>query len=485
LNNLRLKPTLNINESFICKIWEGGRNFCDNLIADSGEDVEVIDRGKRNFDSGPDYSNAKIRIGDKTLTGDVEIHREYRNWTEHDHQKDRRYNSVILHVVMWDSEDKAPPKLRIKRDVPTIILSNHLKASVHDVWQEVISKPSDKFRLPCSDKRRDIDRTQVLNWLERLSRQRLELRTERISSRLGELTAQYGGNTGSITVKRKLWEQTFYEFMFEALGYSKNKEQMLKLSKFLPLERLRAVMKGDENDMIRLQSILYGTAGLLFDVRSKDDYIDKVKDNWGSIKSDLNPERLARHEWSFYGLRPQNFPTVRISYGSQLILNILKGLFKSIISEFEQPSLRPHKLHKSLTDILLPEPDEYWNSHYDFGKSSKKKNVLLGMQRIDDIIINVILPFALLYSKLFSLPEVRSNMYNIYKFLKTNPENSVLKVMKSQLLSKYEIEINSPSLEQAVIQLHNFYCTRERCDECDIGKRVTIRTGFDYKIIYY
>lgn len=485
-NFFNLKPTLNINESFICRIWEGGRSFYGNLVADSGEEVEVIDHGKRNYDSGPDYNNAKIKIGNKILTGDVEIHREYKNWIEHDHHKDRKYNSVILHVVMWDSEDKTPPKLRIKRDVPTVILANHLKSSIHEIWQAVISKPSGQFRLPCSGKTPDISKAQLMMWLERLSRQRFDLKVERIYTRLDELTAQYGGNTGSITVKRKLWEQTLYEFLFEALGYSKNKEQMLKLTKFLPLERLRSILKGDEDDVIRLQSILFGTAGLLFDVRMKDEYIDKVKEFWGSVKSELNPERLARHDWAFYGLRPQNFPTVRIAYGSQLILNILqKGLLKSMVTYSDQVSVKPSRLYKYFTDLLLPEPDDYWNSHYDFGKVTKKKNVLLGMQRIGDIIINVILPFTFLYSRIFSLPNVRVNVNNIYRVLRTDPENSVLKVMRTQLLDRYEININTPSLEQAAIHLYNVYCTRQRCNECDIGKKVVDKTGFDYKIIYY
>jgi hypothetical protein len=387
---------------------------------------------------------------------------------------------------MWDSEDSTPPRLRIKRDLPTVILANHLRASIHDVWQEVISKPSERFRLPCSGKKPDIDKPHVLKWMDTLYKERLEMKTERISGRLHELTMRYGGSTGSITVKRKLWEQTFFEFMFEALGYSKNKEQMLKLSRYMPLERLRAVLKDDEYDILRLQSILYGTAGLLFDVRVKDEYIDKVKEIWNSFKGDLNPERLARHDWTFYGLRPQNFPTVRIAYGSQLVLNIVrKGLFKSVISVLNRHAMKPHKVHKDLVLLFLPETDDYWNLHYDFGKESKKKNVLLGMQRLDDIIINVVLPFALLYSIIFNMSDVRSNVHNIFRDLKINPENSVLRVLETQLLNDFGIKINSPSMEQGSIQLYNFYCTRERCKECDIGKTAFKNSGYDYKIIYY
>ena len=46
--------------------------------------------------------DAKVKIGGEVYSGDVEIHREFKNWAEHDHPKDRKYNSVVLHVVLWD-----------------------------------------------------------------------------------------------------------------------------------------------------------------------------------------------------------------------------------------------------------------------------------------------------------------------------------------------------------------------------------------------
>jgi hypothetical protein len=167
-------------------------------------------------------------------------------------------------------------------------------------------------------------------------------------------------------------------------------------------------------------------------------------------------------------------------------LKILKyGLFKAIISEFEPVSQKPAKIHKNLVTLLLPERDEYWNNHYDFGKLSKKKNVLLGMQRIDDIIINVLLPLVYLYSRVFELPDIKNNLFNVYRFLKIKPGNSVLNVMESQLLNRFDIEINTPSVEQGVIQLYNFFCTRQKCRECEIGRNIKDKSGFDYKIIYY
>ncbi|MBL8017373.1 MAG: DUF2851 family protein, partial [Ignavibacteria bacterium] len=146
---------------------------------------------------------------------------------------------------------------------------------------------------------------------------------------------------------------------------------------------------------------------------------------------------------------------------------------------------------KDIAGLLEPAPDEYWNSHYDLGKSSKAKNILAGRQRISDILINVILPLLYLYSREFDSKVLQQNLLKLYNSYPTKADNSVLRVMHSQLLGGREISINTVAIEQGLIQLHNFYCTREKCDKCVIGKSSvesssgSSQKGFEYKIIYY
>ncbi len=482
---VKMKPKLNINESFICKIWEGGAEYYSGLVADNGEDIEIVDYGTRNYDSGPDYKNAKVKIGGKVYSGDVEIHRDFKNWAEHDHPKDRKYNSVVLHVVLWDSDINTPPKLRIKRELPTVILSNFLNQSIHDVWQDIISKPSDKFLLPCSDVSHLAPDDVVTNWFSKLSIERLKIKTERIKHRLEEISNK-SESASAGPQKKSLWEQVLYEFVFEALGYSKNKEQMMRLAENLPLRKLRSILSGEEQDLIEVQSALFGSAGLLFDVRCKDGYIDKIKENWKDFEGRLSAQRQNRNDWNFFRLRPQNFPTIRIAYGSQFILELIKGeLLKSIILIFGTDDFKIQGAVKRLSKLFYPVADEYWNTHYDFGKSSKAVSKLLGTQRISDIIINVIIPLVYLYSKIFKDQHIKENVLGLYRNLKINPENSILRVIEKQVLKNRNIEITTPEMEQAAIQLYNFYCTRGRCDECEIGKRVFKNTGYEYRLIYY
>lgn len=481
-----MKPRLNINENFICRIWEGGEKYFSGLITDGGDDVEIIDKGTRNFDSGPDYRNAKIKIGGKVLTGDVEIHRDHSNWVQHDHHNDRRYISVILHVVLWDSSERTAPKLRLKRELPTVILANHLKSSIHDIWKDIISEPSERFRLPCFPKNSDIGTSELAAWIQKLSVERLKLRAERIRTRLLELGRS---GSGGVTKNRKFWEQALYEFIFEALGFSKNKEQMQNLAVSANLEIIR---KHSGESIEGIQAILYGTSGLLFDVRTKDEYIDKIKELWRVLGEKINSPRFQRSEWAFFGQRPQNYPTIRIAYGSQIIYKLLyRELFRALTLVFEDKDFTIKQAVKDVTGLLEPSPDLYWNSHYDFGKSSKAKNILAGRQRISDILINVILPLLYLYSSEFPNKALQRNLLRLYSGYPSKAENSVLKVMQSQLLEKRDISISTVAVEQGLIQLHNFYCTREKCDKCVVGKSAAqglpagTEKGFEYKIIYY
>ena len=70
-----------------------------DLVTDQGVSVNIIDPGFRNTDSGPDYLEAKIKIGEQLWVGHVEIHVKTSDWNRHGHQHDKAYDNVILHVV--------------------------------------------------------------------------------------------------------------------------------------------------------------------------------------------------------------------------------------------------------------------------------------------------------------------------------------------------------------------------------------------------
>ena len=106
---------LSLNEDFISRIWENSSFYAVSATTDN-RPVEVLYFGKRNLNSGPDYFDAQIKIDDITYTGDVEIHREFKDWDAHKHKRDPKYNKVILQVVLWESENERDNALPVMKD---------------------------------------------------------------------------------------------------------------------------------------------------------------------------------------------------------------------------------------------------------------------------------------------------------------------------------------------------------------------------------
>jgi len=78
-----------VPEEFLQYIWENNLFFANDLKTVNGEHLEIINVGKRNTDSGPDFFNAKIKIDDTIWVGNIEIHKNASDWTKHNHQTDK------------------------------------------------------------------------------------------------------------------------------------------------------------------------------------------------------------------------------------------------------------------------------------------------------------------------------------------------------------------------------------------------------------
>ncbi len=449
---------LRLNENFICRIWED-KTCYDGLKTSKDESLEIIDYGIRNYDSGPDYKNACIRVANAVYSGSIEIHRSIDDWYLHNHDGDNKYNDLILHVVFYDEDDFEDKSKSIKvkkaRNIPTVILSNFLTESIHDIWKRIIDNPSPKFRLPCFPQNRNVCDEVRSGWLRTLSIDRLNFRSERFQSRLMEIT--------DYPSKKIYWEQALFEFICEALGFSKNKEQFLKLSKRIELHALKKM----DPDRFACDSTLFGLSGFLAGVRFKDDYISLIKEHWNKLKDDLQKEMMDRAEWHFFRLRPANFPTLRLAYASSLLYEILyNDLLRDIVRIFEESDDVTKGLERRFMEI---EVSEYWRTHYDFGKEGKLSFRTIGSERVKDILTNVLLPLVYSYSLTFEKAGLKNRIEYFYKKEKQKSgSNEVTRVMEQQI----NVKISSIADEQALMQLHNNYCIMGRCSECDIGKIV-------------
>jgi hypothetical protein len=106
------------------KIWP-----LEGLQTTDGRSVEVIDPGLHNHHAGPDFFNAKVKVGGTLWVGNVEIHDRASHWYQHGHDKDEHYNNVVLHIVgeadrdVQTQEGHYVPQLCLK--VPPSVQENY------------------------------------------------------------------------------------------------------------------------------------------------------------------------------------------------------------------------------------------------------------------------------------------------------------------------------------------------------------------------
>src|SRR6478736_1818177 len=112
-----------MNESFLQYVWQSQYFDKKDLKTTEGEKVEIFRQGTLNTDSGPDFSNGKIKIDSIEWAGNIEIHIKSSEWLQHHHDVDAAYDNVILHVVWKD--DKPVTRIDGSR-IPTIELGNRV-----------------------------------------------------------------------------------------------------------------------------------------------------------------------------------------------------------------------------------------------------------------------------------------------------------------------------------------------------------------------
>lgn len=414
-----------MKESLLHYLWKSKILSTQELNINSGEKLEILNTGIHNHDSGPDFSNAKIKIGDTIWAGNVEIHVNASDFLLHKHQLDKRYDNIILHVVY--EED-------IQLNFPTLELKKYIPASVYNRYNELTQS---NYKLPCSAYLKDVEQSIYYNWIDRNYIDRLEEKADSIS----EIFKRCNNNT----------EQTFFILLCIAFGQKTNKLAFESLAFSLPLN---IIFKHSDN-LFQLEALLFGQAGLL-DKSFDNPYLNQLQNEYAFLQKKYKLTPLDSFEWKFHRMRPANFPTLRLAQLAGFLKN--KNSLSSILNGL--------KNEESLKKLFDFETSEYWQKHYTTDGKTLSVPIKQGKQFQDSIAINCFIPFAYftgkrLYQNLYL--EVAENL-----ILHLKPE-------KNQITRLFENNGKKPlnALEsQAMLQLHKKFCTVKICENCGIGNYI-------------
>ena len=89
-----------MKEEFLHYIWKYRLFDKKNLKTVQNDVIEIINPGLHNFDSGPDFFNAKIKLNDTVWAGNIEIHINSSDWYLHNHHINKAYDNVVLQIVL-------------------------------------------------------------------------------------------------------------------------------------------------------------------------------------------------------------------------------------------------------------------------------------------------------------------------------------------------------------------------------------------------
>jgi hypothetical protein len=419
-----------MSEDFLVFIWKYGLFDRSGMIADTGEEIQVISLGEHNTNAGPDFLNSRIKIGDTTWAGNVELHVQSSDWFNHHHQEDKSYDNVILQVVHHCNQ---PVKRSNGEIIPTVKLKYN-----EDLYENYRNLMNHEGFMPCDRKIKLIDPFLLECWISSLVVERLQQKTEYIGSLLLQL--------------KNNWEEAFYISLARTFGFGLNSipfEMLARSVSLLTLSRHR-------NNLFQLEAILMGQAGFLNEAQLFSGYYNDLRKEYLHLKHKYNLKPVEKHLWKFLRLRPVNFPTIRIAQFAVLLYKT-DCLFSKVLACSDMNDLYRYFDFKA---------SAYWDTHYTFETHSPMKIKTLGTDAFNIIQINSVVPFLFLYGKMNNCEELKERAL---EWLNQLPPE------KNRITSRWtqnNIAVTSAFHSQGILQLNKAYCNRKKCLACTIGMHI-------------
>ena len=423
-------------EQLLHYTWKHKLYPLKELTTSDGQRVEIVDPGLHNRNAGPDFFNAKIRIGSTMWVGNVEIHDKSSDWYQHGHDKDSRYDNVVLHVAaeldteVMKSNGEYVPQLQLS--VPDDVLTHY------DELQKTDEYP------PCYKVIPHLSALIIHSWMAALQTERLEQKTEAIRKR-AELC------NGS-------WEDAYFVTLARNYGFGINGEVFEQWAYNIPLN----AVAHHRDDLFQIEAIFMGQAGLL-ELDSIPEYYQKDALNDGYFAKLRNEYQYLAHKfsmkpidfklWRFLRLRPQNFPHIRISQLANLYYQQKAGLSQLIECETLD----------ELKNVLKSQVTPYWETHYTFGSTSPKNEKHLSYGSINLLMINTAIPMLFAYGRHTNKEVLCDKAFDFLEQLKA--ENNHIIRMWQQV----GLPVKTAGDSQALIQLKKEYCDKKECLRCRFG----------------
>ena len=426
---------LTMNEAILHFIWKYKPYIFNGLKTTNNEPIEVIDAGEYNSNAGPDFFNAKVMVGETLWAGNVEMHINSSDWFNHNHQTDKNYDNVILHVVVKNDKQAVTS---FGNPIPTLQIKYPL-----EIETELLAITNSGSWIPCAGKIHEVNPFTMKSWVEKMMVERLEQKTELVNQTVKDCNGS--------------WEEAFYRSVVRCFGLKVNALPAEMLTKNTPLK----VLAKQKDNLFQLEAILFGQSGLLDKAEADDEYQLSLKIEYNYLQKKYNLKPIDFSLWKFLRMRPAAFPTIRIAQLAMLI-HKSSSLFSKLI---EVDS------YSEMVSMLTVNTSEYWETHYTFGNKSTRQNKQLGSQTIETIVLNSVIPFMFAYGESRGKPELKEKALSLLEKLPVE-KNSTIDGFR-----KIGFGAQSAFDSQALLYLKTNYCDTRKCIFCNIGSSILLKSN--------
>jgi hypothetical protein len=429
-----------MNEDFLHYVWKYRLLVSRDLRTTAGEVLHVIHPGQHNVHAGPDFQDARIRLGDQLWAGQVEIHVRSSDWNRHAHKGDARYFNVVLHVVY---EHDAEVRIHAQGDLPVLDLKQYISPGLWEKYQKWLSE---KNQLPCAPELHRIESMTWTHWKDRLLAERLE----RKSQDFLRLLDQVQGNV----------EEAFYHFLARGMGFRLNADPFEQLARSLP----RTVLLRYRYDTLLTEALIFGQSGLLPEL-PQDEYPRRLLSEYRFLQLKHGIVPLTAAQWNTGRIRPANHPCLRLAQFAAAVVSA-DGLFARLKEEEDTEAIR----------AMFDRPvNPYWKGRWWFDDAGAAREIRrsgegrMGKESLDLLMINTVAVALAAFGKRMGEERMLDKAVKIIEFCKA--ESNV--VMRQWALLGVQPDHAADS--QALTELRRMYCEERHCLRCMIGHQL-IRT---------
>ena len=394
-------------EKLLHYVWKHKILPLKSLLTTDGRVIEILDPGTYNTNQGPDFFNAKVKIGETLWAGNIELHLKASDWFRHGHDSDPSYNNTILHIAqvvdceVTTEDGNHPPQLQL--DIPAHLYQNYQELCQTDDYPR------------CHKITPSIPQMKAHMWMDALLAERMKERAQKVQDRVNRLSGD--------------WEQATFVTLCRNFGFGLNGDTFERWAMMIPLQ---GIGKHRDN-LFQIDAIFLGMAGLIDDAAQVkgQEMAERWKREFGFLSHKFQlSEPMKASDWKFLRTRPKNFPHVRILQIAELYHS----------GKAQMSALTEAKDVKEMHRILGIG-----------GTSAKSRNLL---------IINTIVPLLYAYGTHRSDEKLIQKAIVLLEELPAE-DNYILRQWKACGLG-----VETAADSQALIQLKREYCDRKDCLRC-------------------